>query len=573
MVAQTSDRCKLAFRELCARVDSLYAREALALFDKSEQLFVETLQMPEPSSYDDANIFMLDYGVYNYLRKYIGLDTKIDKKDVALQKWHKVEEQCDTSNSSLRSGSYLGYDAETAILRARRKIYRVLGEFRYSKVLSHAGMGPGSTFDVSRRAKPGTKYSLPITVTPDCLGLAKAWLGLDLHFAFSRERGLLPSGSYSVTNDSFNVVRGNRMSFVPKDSATDRVISIEPTFNLFIQKGVGHYIRKRLRGFGIDLDLQSRNQELARIAQERGLATIDLSSASDSICAELVKLLLPLDWWLFLDTIRSKETFLNKKDGWKRLHKWSSMGNGFTFELETLLFWALAPEETVTLSVYGDDMICDQTHAQQYITILESCGFTVNKAKSFTSGRFFESCGKHFFDGIEVTPCYQKETLSSAFSYVRAFNRLFMFADRTGVPLFEDIGTKYFFDTYPYKSKPFVPHHADDRGFKTYDLKRFKYDPTRGYKCPVLKVPRIKLRVHAAGLYAKKLYCPDLVFDPLGRDIYIQGLERNAKISHSWIQPYAFSGGGWLPQPRELRHIDGSGLSYDNITSSAELAA
>lgn len=538
---------KTAFRQLCEATNSLYAKEALALFNKSEEEFALTLQMPQPSQYDSADSFRRDYVVYNYLRKYVGLDTKIDKKTVALSKWYAAEEQCAVTNNSLSSGSYISYEAECAILRARRKISRVLGDFGFDKVLRSVGMGPGSSFDVSRRAKPGSKYSLPITVTPECLHLAKAWLSLDMHFAFSRERGILPEGAYSVTNDSFHVVKGNRMSFVPKDSTTDRVICVEPTFNIFLQKGVGGYIRRQLRKFGIDLDLQSRNQELARLAQALGLATLDLSSASDSICIELVKLLLPLDWWLYLDQIRSHYTFLSKDKGWKKLTKWSSMGNGFTFELETLLFWALCPEDSQTSSVYGDDIICDQSSAEEYIKILNGLGFTINKAKSFVDGRFFESCGKHFFDGIEVTPCYQKEEMSSAFSYVRAFNRLFLLADRTGDPLYEDLGTSCYLETYPYKRKPFVPHHADDRGFKTYDLSLFKYDPTRGYKCPVLKIPKLKAKCHSAGLYAKKMQCPgQLVFGPEGRDIYQAGLERNAKLSSSWIQPFVITS-EWLP--------------------------
>lgn len=546
MLKQSSDRCKLAFSKLCLGIGSPYALEALALFNESEQKFATSLQMPDPRLYDDAEQFGPDYAAYNYLRKYVGLQTKIDRKAVALEKWKTVEERNATTNRLLKSGSYLTYEVESAILRARHKVARVLGSFEFSKVMKSCGMGPGSTFDVSRKAKPGTKYSLPITTTPECASYAKAWLEQDIHFAFSSDRGLMPVGPYSLLPQSLTIVAGNRMSFVDKDSTVDRVISIEPTFPLFLQKGVGAFIRKRLKKFGIDLDSQSGNQELARNAQRLGLATIDLSSASDSICAELVKLLLPLDWWLYLDRIRSKKTFI-KNEGFVNLHKWSSMGNGFTFELESLIFWALAPESEFATSVYGDDIVCKQDCADEYIKILEGVGFSINKQKSFVDGRFFESCGKHFFDGIEVTPCYQKEIVSTASAYVRAFNRLFLLGDRTAIPLYEDVAIVAYFEAYPYENKPFVPHFADDRGFKTYDMSPFKYDRNRGYRCPVLKVPRIKKRVHFAGLLAKKMQNPNqAIFDPTGRYIYEAGLERNAKLSYSWIQPFVLAN-KWRP--------------------------
>lgn len=542
---QTNIRCKLAYRELCLKTGTPYALEALALFNESEEAFVLKLQMPQPHLYSSADDFLKDYVVYNYLRKYVGLDTKIDKKEVALSKWIAAEEQCSKTNKKVNSGSYLGYEVETALFRARNKIARVLGLFSFDKVLRGTGMGPGASFDVSRRSKPGNKFSLPISVTKTALPYCKAWLENDPHFAFSRDRGLLPSGPYSLLPHNFNVVEGNRLTFVPKDSSVDRPISIEPTFNIFLQKGVGAYIRRKLKGFGVDLDSQARNQDLARNAQSLGLATLDLSSASDTVCLDLVETLLPPDWFTYLNDIRSQNTLF--KGEWLPLSKFSSMGNGFTFELETLIFWALSPDDSPNVSVYGDDIICTQSKSLEYITILEGLGFSINKAKSFTEGRFFESCGKHFFDGIEVTPCYQKEIISSAHSYVRAFNRLFSLADRSGIPLYEDIGNAHYKETYPHKVKPYVPHFSDDRGFRTYDYSSFKYDRNRGFRFPVLKTPKLKTKVFQEGLLSLKLRSPNqFIFGPCGKNIYLAGLERDSKLTSSWIQPFPL-GSDWTP--------------------------
>lgn len=545
-MTHTSDCAKDAFQLLCEMTDTPYALKASLLLASSDKVFVEQLQMPKPSHYRNANDFRADYLVYNYLRKYVKLDSGVDKKAVALSKWYAAEEQCANTNTLLNSGSYLSYEVESAILRARLKIAAVLGTFSFDKVLHGCGMGPGATFDVKRRSPPGTKLQLPISVTGTCLGYAKAWLEQDIHWAFEGS-GMFPDGSYSLLPHNFNVVRGNKLTTVPKDSSTDRVICIEPTFNLFLQKGVGKHIRRRLQRSGIDLDDQTRNQQLAHMAYAEGYATIDLSSASDTICSSLVKLLLPLDWWIFMDHIRCAETRVEKQ--WRRNAKWSSMGNGFTFELETLIFWALAPAESSTASVYGDDIICDQKDAPEYIKILEGLGFTINTAKSYIEGSFFESCGRHFFQGLDVTPKFQKEEISNALSFVRASNRLFKHAHEHGYgpksPA--SVVSSWLKERYPYSIKPTVPHTADDRGFLTYHDPSWIYDPNRGFKCRILKVPGIAIRTYQIGLYITKLQDP---FSQSWLTNYgqrtIAGMESKARLKSAWIQPFALTN-EWLP--------------------------
>jgi len=72
------------------------------------------------------------------------------------------------------------------------------------------------------------------------------------------------------------------------------------------------------------------------------------------------------------------------------------MGNGFTFPLETLIFWALTRAvcgSTATVSAYGDDIICPSDRAEDVIAVLTEVGFSVNLEKSFWNGPFRESCG------------------------------------------------------------------------------------------------------------------------------------------------------------------------------------
>lgn len=203
---------------------------------------------------------------------------------------------------------------------------------------------------------------------------------------------------------------------------------------MFLQKGVGNYIRKRLRTVGIDLNDQSINQDLALRALPESLATIDLESASDCLALELVYELLPLDWAVYLDAIRSKRVRLNK--AWLRIAKFSSMGNGFTFELESLIFWAVARSASDlgssggVVSVYGDDIIVSQSNAVAVIEALSFCGFATNVAKTYLDGVFFESCGRHYFENVDVTPIYQKENLDEV-EIVRCGNRIRRLAYRT----------------------------------------------------------------------------------------------------------------------------------------------
>jgi hypothetical protein len=176
--------------------------------------------------------------------------------------------------------------------------------------------------------------------------------------------------------------------------------------NIGLQLSVGSHIRKRLKQAGVDLDRQDINQRRALLGSKTGhLSTIDLKSASDTVAKELVWELLPVDWVLLLDSIRSRKT-LWPDGSWRTNQKFSSMGNGFTFELESLLFYALASATAPNVSVYGDDIVVPTTHFHEVCESLESSGFKVNWNKSFYDGPFRESCGTDGFAGTLVTPFY-----------------------------------------------------------------------------------------------------------------------------------------------------------------------
>lgn len=206
------------------------------------------------------------------------------------------------------------------------------------------------------------------------------------------------------------VVEGNRIALVPKSYKTHRTIAAEPELNVLFQLAVDAYLKDRLRRReNIDLRDQSRNQSLARQGSVDGsIATIDLSMASDTMAREVVHYLFPTEWCNFLELLRSPRYTGCFGEG--EYAKFSSMGNGFTFVLQTTIFTAAAKAiGSKVVSVYGDDIIVDASKYTDMIEVLRFLGFVPNKSKSFAAGPFRESCGGDFFLGVDVRPFFVKK--------------------------------------------------------------------------------------------------------------------------------------------------------------------
>jgi hypothetical protein len=212
-------------------------------------------------------------------------------------------------------------------------------------------------------------------------------------------------------------VPGNKIVTVPKNAKTDRTIAIEPGLNSWIQLGIGRLVRKRLRRAGFDLNSDSKNQRSAYKGSIDGyLATVDFKAASDTISLELVRNLLPERWFTVLDAARSH--YYKLGDQVHLSEKFSTMGNGFTFELESLIFVTLGTSLCIennldpsSVSIFGDDLIIPGELVAQLTRLCTYLGFTINTKKSFSSGVFRESCGSYYFDGLDVKPFFLKKRL------------------------------------------------------------------------------------------------------------------------------------------------------------------
>jgi hypothetical protein len=312
---------------------------------------------------------------------------------------------------------------ERVFSSARRKIGKVLGDqlFKWTEFCDFGPGADGST--VSGMTSAYNKLS-----TPGCI-TGGAYPYLDT-FASLTSLGRLFVGDVSARRLNVRLARGNTVTFVPKNAKTDRPIAVEPRWNIWMQKGVGRFLRNRLKLFGVNLDFQGLNQALAIYGSRTGkYATIDLASASDTVAYEVVQALLPEPWLTIFSALRSPSYRLDGE--WKDYHKWSSMGNGYTFELESLIFWALCSSINEDVAVYGDDLIVPTESYQQVVRVLEVCGFKVNTEKSFSSGCFRESCGTDAFDGETVTPIYWKDTLDDQ-GTLRLVNQITVLSRRLG---------------------------------------------------------------------------------------------------------------------------------------------
>lgn len=373
-----------------------------------------------------------------FFTKLEDLDIGVDKDAAARRKFHVSEVECLRTN--LLFNQWLEGDicfplpVGRVLYEARRKIAAVLGEVPSLDKLDFK-FGPGATTSVQKRnACARTKLSAVPSCSSNMLPLIPA-LTAELPRYF---------GIHAVAHGEVEtvpvVVTHGKVSFVPKNAKTYRTVMTEPTLNALVQGGIGRYIARRLRRVGQDIKDQVRNQRLAREGSLTGaLATLDLSSASDSISSELVAHLVPVDWYALLSLCRTPSVQMG--DHVLHLQKFSSMGNGYTFPLQTLIFWALAVScvEDVNcaeqrVSVYGDDIIMGTDAVSLMRQVLHCTGFTLNKEKSYWSGPFRESCGADYYAGIDIRPCYVDSWVNGAtlFTIHNFYKRNYMdeFAER-----------------------------------------------------------------------------------------------------------------------------------------------
>nr|QDH90052.1 MAG: RNA-dependent RNA polymerase [Leviviridae sp.] len=429
-----------------------------------------------PSHYLSGGDCRDAYAATKFLSKFKDLSLNSDLDDVAKKKFLEFELLCKQTNTRFRALERDRlFNGPVVWLHnaVRRKISKILGEFDPLDFFEMPDWGPGASTLIKRRFASATnKFQCETGITRE------------LHSLVPTEilREVYPLWVSHLADNGFpNYQVGNRVVTVPKDAKTNRVIAIEPGMNLWFQKAIGDMIGLRLRRCGNDLRYQSRNQELARSSSiSDDLATIDFSSASDSISYSVVRELLPERWFSVMDSCRSHYGTLDGKQF--RWEKFSSMGNGFTFQLESLIFYAAAfcCAEYIGLdhssigqrvSAYGDDVIIPSDCLELFSGLMDFYGFRINEGKSYYNSPFRESCGSHYFRGLDLKPVYLKDSLSSLQSVFRLANAFRRFSRR----LYQNIGEfcdlrqrrafEHLVHKVPSALRLRIPHHIGDGGF------------------------------------------------------------------------------------------------------------
>lgn len=393
---------------------------------------------------DTAQAFALGALQSNVTRKYIE-DREPSKlaKSAALEKFLAVNDKVGTWAFPQCAVS------EQILVRAKALIHKQVcnsdGSLRLTiaRGFNRGMVGGGSNIDATDTNLADKLFNSVLTTTdPKLYSFYKEAISSSKNW-WKAER------ARTFQLDELKVVKGNKLFYVPKETVIARTAATEPTLNMFGQLGYGHLLRDILiDNHAIDLAVQQNiNKWMARSGSLSGeYATIDLSSASDTIGRSLVKYLFPAAVCKDLDLLRSPVTSVNKKE--VVLNMVSTMGNGFTFPLQTLIFANLVLATMIEVgepifdiygkrrySVFGDDIICPSRVYDIVHHVLGGAGFTVNEKKSYSAGPFRESCGGDYYRGINVRAVYLQDTVVSSAHVYSFINRLLDWVATHKVPL------------------------------------------------------------------------------------------------------------------------------------------
>lgn len=368
-------------------------------------------------------------------------NTKDQRRQDAWSRWI-------TTDDKLQKGVILGPNWA----KARLLVHATLANFK----LGDLAFTNGSNFEpVGNRTSIACKLEDVWTITPDCFDIFAQYSYWHRALKFSvkkRFKSYCTKHRYEARNinrilwDRFKnfdkpafeiykfklfcivtFVNGNRWSTVPKNNLKDRSICLEPMCNMLVQRAVGLGVRKCLKdNLGIDLD------SLADVHKNRlrddSIATIDLSDCSDTISLSLVRYLVPSRVFNRILACRSDMT-LGPDDNYYFIKKVSSMGNGFTFDLMTLILTALTRSYDSKSSVFGDDIICQNLFADEIVSDLKIAGFSVNPNKTNIRSAYRELCGAHYIDGYGYATTFSLKWLQNPHDLIVACNKVAILAD------------------------------------------------------------------------------------------------------------------------------------------------
>jgi hypothetical protein len=381
-----------------------------------------------------------------------------DGEETAASTFFRMEERCALTNARLMRfaahAERYPLWLQNAIGDMQSDIAALLGpiDVYLNELPQLVRLTSGATVTTSRQqSRRDLKLRRKVTVTPGCAPLLKTLLA---HLGL--EEGV-----------RLQYVDHNRLEFVPKNWKTKRTIACEATGNLVCQLTYDSFAKSCLKAWRVDLSHgQSTNSAKAKLGSiDGGEATVDFESASDCTAARAVELLWPSDWYQLLMRMRSpwyKLTYRTKDRGVEQVHapyhKFSSMGNGTTFTIETTIFAAAARAVgSKTFAVYGDDVVIERKLAPRFMRLCKFLGFHINREKThwLASDGFRESCGEDYYKGVLITPFYLRNDAELRREVCHNINGLVSIA-RPGGRL-----ARLLVSAAQYRKLPFVPFNSD----------------------------------------------------------------------------------------------------------------
>lgn len=344
---------------------------------------------------EGVNDMLLDeYFFSNLLKKHPSLPLGLDVDQLTMNDFKEAESRSEQYNNLFYQ--LVAHPKMSSYLQTwQKEVHKIMGSFR---PLSRFTVTSGATTTAKRGQTPIERFKFT-EATPNLVR------NMDLFQCDSLPWDRVTPGT-------------GVLSFVPKTAKIHRAIVIPCAANVFIQRSIGKSLGSCLLKVGINLSsAQDTHRVKARLSSLfNDFTTDDQKWASQLIYTQLVRYLVPADWYHHMNACRDEHVVL--PDGSMHvLQQFAGQGNGYCFELETIIFLAMLRTACIhtkgyhdfkDLLVFGDDLIYPKAITETVRAIGRNVGFITNVDKSYSDGMFRESCGGDYYFGMDVRPVYLK---------------------------------------------------------------------------------------------------------------------------------------------------------------------
>jgi hypothetical protein len=330
-------------------------------------------------------IFKRDYQLESLFKRYRFKDDVYTDEELEFNTYSKF------FSHQEQLGRNLGKQYRTSTLRvlkrARQIISKILGDYNLEEHLDSCRFGKRACKGTpARNSYIDCKLENATGSLEHLVWFYKTYLPTD-----NLLRGLVESAQKSANPQ---VCTDLDMVNVDKNWKIKRGIVPNTLIGSFHSYGLGAVISDRLMEEGLNITtLQKKHRRLAkRYSRTRKHVTADVSNASNSFTYPMLARLLPRRW--LREVTRGRIPYIHVKggpfDGYHRIQSYMLMGIGYTFPLQTLLFYGLITAigqllhvSDLKVSVYGDDLIYP-SKLHHYVTeVFDDLGIQLNPDKTY----------------------------------------------------------------------------------------------------------------------------------------------------------------------------------------------